>query len=167
MEITAHNSIEEAQQFLKEHFEKGTICPACNQFVKLYHRRITSSMALALMLLYHEDKKHPNEWVHVANFLNSVPNLPASIRNTGDVAKLNFWHLTEKLEGERSDGSKRNGYHRITPEGRLFVEGKSDVPKYALIFNNEKWGMDGHELVDIQDALGKRFRYDELMSKYA
>lgn len=163
MEINPNNTVDEAKRFLKENFDKGADCPCCGQFVKLYKRRITSSMALALILLYGEDKKHPGEWIHVANFLNIVPNLPAAVRNTGDVAKFTFWGLVEKMEGKREDGNKRNGFHRITQKGRWFVEGRMQVPKFALLFDNRLYGLDESKQISIHDALRNRFDYNTLM----
>jgi hypothetical protein len=66
------------------------------------------------------------------------------------------------MQGKREDGSKRNGYYRITGRGLMFAEGKLKVHSRFMIFNNTFQGFKGEE-IDVKNALGSKFNYDELM----
>lgn len=150
-------SLQEAKTYLKENYEKGTKCPCCGQFVKLYKRKITSAMALGL--IYLAKNTEADEYVHIENFFKKQP-VPSSIR--GDISKLVFWGLLEKQEGLRADGSSRNGYYKITQLGRNFVHGLVTVSKNIFIYNN-KVIKRSDELINIETALGNKFNYRELM----
>jgi len=51
----------------------------------------------------------------------------------------------------------------ITQKGRDFVEGRIQVPKYALIYNSKFLEHEG-ELVSFKGRLGEGFNYQELMA---
>jgi hypothetical protein len=118
-------------------------------------------MALALIMLYHHFKQHPRDrWVHVNAFLVKVRR-HSSIAG-GDAVKLRFWELLEREKSERDDGSDRVGRYRITDLGEKFVEGGVAVPKYAYTYNQLLLRM-SEQTITIQQALGKKFNYSELM----
>ena len=158
--VELDDTIAEGKAFLRENAEKGTECPCCGQFVKIYRRKLNSAMACALVYLYKRENREADEgWIHVENYLKSQ-NIPASIR--GDFPKLRYWGLIEQFEGQREDGSTRVGLYRITEKGELFVEGQLAVNKYILLYNQKLLGRDG-DATTIQDALGDKFNYEELM----
>jgi hypothetical protein len=134
---------------------KGTRCPMCNSFLKLYKRKLTSSMAYALILFYRSGNQ---DWIHAENYFKGLDNIPYSIR--GDFPKLRFWGLIEKKSGEKDDKNPDNGYYRISDSGIAFVKYKVKVPVHALIYKNVVEDFSS-ELMDIKQALGKKFRYDE------
>lgn len=157
MELTS--TLSQVKDYLRQNSEKGCLCPACNQHVQIYKRSITSSMGAALILL--SKMANDNQWFHLETYLKSSP-APASWR--GDVPKLRFWGLIEKREGEKEDGNPNDGIYRITPEGRFFVHGHHAVKGSILMYNNKKIGYPTDvEEVTIQDVLGKKFNYSELM----
>ena len=43
-----------ARDWLRDRVEKGAKCPCCGQFAKVYRRTITSGMARALFMIWHE-----------------------------------------------------------------------------------------------------------------
>jgi len=54
----------------------------------------------------------------------------------------------------------------ITPlltKAKNFVEKKIQVPKHVYIYNSEVKGFNEDVEIDIQNALGSKFQYDELM----
>ena len=161
-EFSSNASLKEAKDYLRENWDKGgAICPCCTQVVKLYHRPISSSMAHALILIYKYLDNHPDmEWVHMNNYLNTL-DLPLPVKS-GDNAKLRYWGLIEEKKEMREDTSKRAGYWKLTELGRQFVEGKTGVQQYAKIFGSKCYGLAG-EHIGIEDALGKKFNYKELM----
>ncbi len=159
-------TLEEARQWLRERIRKGTVCPCCKQKAKIYPRKITSSTAYAIILIYRYFlSPSADPWLHVPSFLNSVglkPRVAAAIR--GDWAKLEHWGMLEKRPGKRNDGSPRTGYHRITDVGRAFVERRLRVKKYIFFYNGMALAEQvSDELVDIDEALGNKFDYRELM----
>jgi hypothetical protein len=136
-------------------FNKGFTCSCCGSFVKTYRRKLNSSMALVLILMHRSGKK--NFW-HIEKWLKEIgkPELRA------DYHKLRFWGLIEAKVEERADGSKRNGYYKLTGRGMMFAEDKLKVQQTAIILNNKFLGFDGLE-IGIKQALSTRFNYSELM----
>ncbi|MEX2716777.1 MAG: hypothetical protein Q6370_010790 [Candidatus Sigynarchaeota archaeon] len=152
---------EDAKVFVQQNLQQGVTCPTCGQFCKVYRRKLNATMALALILIYQFFKNNPHaEWLHVAAFLVKVKR-DSSIAG-GDVVKLRYWGLLERAKGERDDGSDRVGRYRITELGRQFVEGKVKVASHVLLYNQMLLGVSS-EMISIREALGTRFRYDELM----
>jgi len=139
----------------KNDADKGFTCPCCGSFVKRYKRRLNSSMALVLIHLYRSGIK---EYVHVEQFL-SYKNLPRS----GDFHKLVLWGLLDKKTAKREDGSSRNGYYKLNEKSIDFILGKTKYQKKAIINNGNFEGFEG-DFITIQEALGSKFNYQELMN---
>lgn len=152
------HTIGEGKQWLRENFESGVNCPCCSQFVKLYKRKITSSMAYGLVLLHKHHKV--GDIVHLENFFKSLEGVPSSIR--GDISKLRFWGLLEAIEGEREDGNPSNGHYMLTAKGKDFAMDRINIPARVKIFNNRFFGFDGDE-VGVRDVMQSQFDYDELL----
>lgn len=134
----------------------GYRCQCCGQFVKEYARKLNSSMARVLILIY---KSGNFDYLHVEDFLKKL--------NRGDLRadfhKLRYWGLLKKKIENREDGSARNGFYQITTSGIWFVEGKVTVQEKILVFNNDFKGFAGDQ-INIHQALGNKFSYKELMS---
>lgn len=153
--------VEAAKAFVQQHLTDGVTCPTCGQLCKLYKRKLNSTMALALILIYQFFKTHPHaDWLHVAAFLVKVKR-DSSIAG-GDVVKLRYWGLLERAHGERDDGSDRVGRYKITAVGKQFVEGRIAVPRYVYLYNQLLLRL-SEEMTTIREALSDRFNYDELM----
>jgi len=157
-------TLADARAHVKKFAEVGLFCPCCDQFVKVYRRKITSAMTRALIELYKATtnaykllkQATGSDWVH-------MPTLLASKRlQRSDEAKLVYWELIEPFTGTREDGSSRNGHYRITPKGIAFVSGSLPVPKYAYV-SNSKVIRFSDEKVGIEACLGDKFNYRELM----
>lgn len=134
----------------------GYRCPCCGQYVREYARKITSSMARVLIILYRNGNF---DYIHVENLLKSLNK--SHLR--ADFHKLRYWGLLKKKVENREDGSARNGFYQITTSGIWFVEEKITVQEKILIFNNEFKGFSG-EQINIHQALGNKFSYKELMN---
>ena len=139
-------------------YDKGFICDCCGAYCKRYTRSFNGNMAMALVLLY---KFNMNGFVKVEDFL-----IKNGQKRCGDFSYLVHYRFLEKQSGKRDDGSKRNGYYRLTALGIMFVEGKIKASEKFLILNNKFEGFAGEE-IDIRKALGKKFNFDELMGKYS
>jgi len=157
-------SLARAREILFDGYEDGSRCLLCNQYVKLYKRKLTSAMAYALILLDKKNRREPNRWVHMEDYLKSLPGIPSSIR--GDFAKLRFWGLIVQQQGEREDKSDRVGMYKITEKGIDFVHNRIKVSKQVFIYNNDVKGFSPGE-INIRESLGQKFRYDELMNMEA
>lgn len=164
MEMPNTATLGEVKQKLADNWEMGIVCPACSQYVKLYKRKITSSMAYALILLYRYFEKNPQaEYVHMNDYLNSIEGLPYPVKS-GDNTKMQYWKLIEKMDATREDGSNRVGYWKITDLGKDFVRGLVTMRTHALLFNSKCYGFKGVDIT-IQEALSDKFNYNELMGK--
>lgn len=162
--MTDFKTLQEAQEYLQKNIEHGVICPCCSQYVKIYERSITSSMAQALILIYKYFRAHQTEkWLHVQDYLKKL-DIPAPVMS-GDVSKLKFWGILLPQDGTRDDGSKRIGFYSITQKGREFVEGRITVPEKARIYNQRFLGFAGRE-VSIREILNEGFNYADLMGEY-
>lgn len=137
-----------------QNIDKGYCCPQCGSFVKRYKRKFNSNMAIALIALY---KYSEDKFVKVEDFL-----LNNGYQRCGDFSYLRFYNFIEALKEKRKDGSNRNGYYRLTSLGTMFVEKKIKAKEKFLIMNNKLEGFDGEE-ISIQQALGNKFDYNELM----
>jgi len=154
-------TLEAAREKVQASLDVGIRCPCCDQHAKRYRRKITSSMAWALVLVLRHFLKHPEaRWLHLEDHFKAQPGLPSKVR--GDAAKLAHWELLERLEGKRSDGSNRLGYYRITRRGIAFAKGKLAVEQFALIYNGQCQGFVG-DLVTIDECWTEGFDYRELM----
>jgi len=156
-------SLAMAKSWLRERVNKGARCPCCHQFAKIYSRQITSRMAYYLILLYKMSRG--NEYIHV-NELNDRTTNKIPLYGGGDFAKLSYWKLIEPLPKDDDDddgAAKTSGYWRITEIGKKFVEGKTDLFKYANIYDGRIMGYSGDKQT-IQEALKNKFNYRELMN---
>jgi hypothetical protein len=165
-----HASLEDAKKWLRVRFGKGATCPCCNQFVKLYKRAFSKSMAYVLLLIaryYHRVGVKSDEWLHVPSYIAEVavgnPRRAAAVR--GDWAKLKFWGLIEEKPETRADGSPRVGYWRLTQLGRQFINREVKVASHVYIYNGEPLQRSVDEQITIDDALTTEFSYVEIMAE--
>lgn len=122
----------------------GVICPACGQFAKDYERPLNSLQASALITCY---RAAGDDWFHAPSLVG---------RAGGEFAKLRHWGLIEGGDGHA-------GRWRITPKGIDFLFRRIRVPQRARYYAGEFLGLVGAENWTIDDALGKKFDYAELM----
>ena len=150
-------TIVDAKKFLRKNFNKGCECPCCGQFVKLYNFKLSSSQVVGLIYLYKLDKENPDSFFKVKDIERYKEGFGG-----GSFAKGKHWGLiTDELN---DDTSKRtSGLWRITERGRKFVEGTIVLPHGVKLYNKKKYGYDKSKLINIKEALGKKFDYKELM----
>jgi hypothetical protein len=148
-------SLREVKQWLLDRVFEGETCPCCGQFAKVYRRKINSTQARALVIIYRECG---TEWGHLPTLrMHLAPH------HSNEEPKLRYWDLIEEESVVRPDGG-RAGWWRVTPEGEQWVRGLSRVAKYALIYNGECIRLDSVQTVSVQESLGDRFDYTELMN---
>ncbi len=161
-------TLEQAKAWLQDKYMAGAECPCCEQYVKLYKRKLNSSMAFVLIKMYWHARTggwSENKWLHVPSFIAEVtkeqPLLAAAVR--GDWAKLKHWDLIREKDGKRDDDSKRTGFYQITALGASFVLGQVRVPSHVYLFNEMKIDLPVGDTVTIEDVLEEKFDYRELM----
>ncbi len=139
--------------------KQGTHCPCCDRFIKVYRRALSSSMAQWLIYMYKRSAlaKIPL-WLHVEKDFHGI-----STPSRGDYAKLRYWGLIEAMPEVGGSRGRTNGYWRITKKGEEFVEGRITVPARIHLLDNRVVGW-SPKTVTIQDVLGKKFDYNELMA---
>ena len=145
-------TIEEAKAWLRDRIYDGADCPVCTQRVQLYRRKLNAGMAKALIQIY---RHAGTEWTRVQD----IPSGPKG----GDYAKLRFWGLLEP-RGDVSEDGNSAGWWRVTDKGRAFVLDQAVVPSHVGTYNNKTYPLrDPVTLITVREALGERFKYDELM----
>jgi hypothetical protein len=153
-------TLSQAEKWLKDRLDDGVECPCCHQFAKRYRRRMNSTIARWLIAFY-KAYKDEDGWVHVADAAIVLGMGPSA--RSGDYGKARFWGLIEEFPHNDDPKKKTTGMWRLTKRGKSFVRGKITVKSYALVFNNECKALEGDQMT-IQDALGAKFNYTELMS---
>ena len=129
-------------------------CPCCDRTARRYRRSLHVAMVVALIRLHKLDEKKTGYYdVHDWGYMKSG--------GSGDYAKLRFWGLILPVDS-RTYTENASGLWRITPLGKDFVSGSKSIPKYVYLFDNEKVG-ESEEKISIQQALGDKFDYRELM----
>ena len=155
--ISNIEKLEDAISLVRDNLNKGgAICPCCQQFTKVYKRKISGSSAYGLVRLY---QKYGKKEFHLERALKEL-NILKIVRS--DFPKLRYWDLIIQHKGKREDGSSRNGYYNITDRGVLFIFNHTKVQKYAHIYNNLRFQSSG-DLVLINDCWDEKFDYNELM----
>lgn len=147
------DTLADARARVEEGRDEGVTCECCGQLAKVYRRKIHAVMARDLLLSYRRADHDGRGWFH-------LPTLLPDTRG-GDFGKLAYWRLIEELPERREDGG-RAGWWRITDDGEAFATRRLRVPKYARVFDSHLLGLTG-PYAGIEDALGVRFRYDDLM----
>lgn len=142
-------TLAEAVELLRKlSLDGGAYCPCCTQFTKVYWRSIHSSQVRTLIIMH---KARGLGWQY-------LPDVPQQSR---DFTHLAYWGLIEEKGVPRPDGGRR-GLWRVTEHGLDWLRRRVRVPKYALIFDTKFLGYKG-DGITADDALGKRFKLDELM----
>lgn len=151
-------SLSQAKDFVIFNKKEGCTCPACDQFVKEYSRKLNSGMAVTLIRLV---RKRGRKWVNVKEFLRAH-----KYTNSHDWTWLRHWGLLEEAKHDKNDTSQRtSGVWIVTENGHTFVTNTmSLVMSHANTYNNKFIGLTG-KWINIKDCLGNKFDYQELMNE--
>lgn len=157
----SERTLEQAKQWLRARADDGECCPCCQQFVKVYPRTISGPMAVTLIAMFQSTE--PGDWIHVEREINDAGKTTARSR---DYSKLRYWGLIEAHPTNRTAKPPEKssaGLWRVTYKGRQFVLRKVNVERVAHVYDNRVLRFSGG-WVRIEDTLGKRFNYEELMA---
>ena len=153
---SAATTLADAKAWLRERLAEGAKCPCCTQLAKAYRRPLHASMAAKLLRFY---RAFGTGWGSRVELTGG--------QAEGDFAKLRYWHLVEESKAKRSDGG-RAGFWRVTERGARFCAGEVTLPRYVYVYDGRAVHLPGGttfegELIDIDAALGKAFKFNELM----
>ena len=163
---TLKQATEEFQRELKDNH--AAICQLCSKRTTIWKRWLSATLIKPLIVLYHHDRQHPGEWKHLVGDVN--------YSTLGvDYGKLIHFGLIENMSKElkkqgkpykRKDGNPCAGKYRITELGRSFVRGEVKIRDHVYVLDNSVIEVQGDTftLIDVRQALGKEFNYDELMA---
>ena len=122
-------TLEEAKQYLRDNYEKGTNCLCCGQRVQRYKRKLNSSMARMLIRLNILSRNA--EWVHLRDIIKGI-----SDTGGGDFSKLSYWGLIQEKKNEDDiiknvlkevTIDKENGNKIIMEDGKIIIESSGDI----------------------------------------
>ena len=148
---------------VREAAKKGTTCPVCSQYVKIYLRTINHEMARTLAIIFRHFHKWPHSKpIHVDSYLSAISKKDRPKGNNHSL--LVYWGLLQPCKAKEKNGKMRTGYYAITSKGCRFVLGKDPVNKYAVMYNNNFYGLQG-DLVFIRDVIRKNFDLQELLER--
>lgn len=160
MEDHTSTTIKDARAYIDSQISigKAAKCPCCTQTVKIYKRKIYSTMAIGLIELYKMNRVNPGY-----HHISAIESMRKS--GGGDFAKMVYWGLIDEMPQDQApEGQRTTGYWQITELGKAFVEERLTVNEYMHIFNRKVITTSGHK-IGIQDALGDEFNYTELMAR--
>lgn len=159
IELADSTPLGDARAWLRERVDDGEHCPCCTQLAKVYRRKLSSAAARTMILLAVHGGR--DRYVNLPRLLERFA--PELSSQGGYATLAHWWGLIEQMPGVRDDGSAHVGLWRLTELGAMFVDRRARVPKYARLYDGRCLGFDG-PTVGIEDALGTRFRYDDLMA---
>lgn len=166
-------TLEEAKAWLRTRFFEGAECPCCAQNVKLYKRALHGGMAASLIAFAKvtQATTPKDGWLKVPDDFVQTTKLVTVLGNR-EYNKLRYWGLLEGQGPEQAleSDAPYSGMWRITELGFQFVRGEVKLPKNVFVYNKQQLKPPAGtvvEEIDIKQALGQKFNYDELMASSA
>lgn len=170
LDLYARTALDEARaQTLAAARDGGCVCPCCGRFVKVYRRRLHAEMARFMIRLYRLDRIGPGDYLGALRWHSTREVLGDRGGNKAstDATYLVHWGLVERSDAENAAGAPA-GMLRLTPLGVAFVERRATASSHVSLLNNEELPRPSRlseSEIGIEEALGKRFSYDELMGR--
>ncbi len=137
---------------------KGSFCPCCGRFGKIYKRKLNKPMAESLVWVYSQTVRHGEKYYSIGD---KAPR--HVVRNGGSLASNRWWGLVEQ-EPNEDESKHTSGNWKITDKGMLFIRDEITVPKYCTTYNTKALAF-SDEHTDIVGALGRPFHYRDLMEE--
>lgn len=129
-------------------------CPTCGRHAQIYRRKFHSSMALQLIQLHRLGGA--KDYIHASKLI--MPGVTGS----GDFSKAKYWGLIHPKPATDEEPGKASGMWILSDAGEQFVRGTLRIPSEVLVFDDRVEGQSA-ETISIQEALGSKFNYHELM----
>ena len=148
-------SLHDVKKYLNENYKDGCYCPACNQRVQLYKRKLASTMAFCLIKFVLHTQKKGNQYTKFATILDNQNITPTQ---RADWQKLLYFRLIQ-------NDPANSGFYKVTQQGFDFVRGNILMPKYANVFNAKVYGYSMQQIT-IKQALSTKFDIDDLLNGF-
>jgi len=153
--------LSEARKELRDNLDDGIRCPCCDKYARRYRRRFNSTMARSLIWLVRASKNPRVDW---PMFVDVPKYGPRELVRSNQLPTVRWWGMVER-EGNQNPELKHSGMWRPTSVGISFAMNERMVESTAVTYDGELETLEG-ELISIDDALGKKFSYAEIMSQY-
>jgi hypothetical protein len=149
-------SASEAKSYVRDNVHDGVRCPCCEQYAKVYRRKLNSNMGRFLISLIQRSDVSVNDgWVHYSQ---------CKFRGR-DYSYLDVSYFDLASQRPNDDTGKRSsGFWRPTRRGVNFANNNLAVPKYIHVYNGSLLDF-SPDLVNIVTCLGSDFSYEELMEE--
>jgi len=151
--LSGNTPLSDAIKVVKDGMAKGIMCPCCGQYARLYERSLTGATAASLIRL---SKLPLGGYHHFSKFVGVT---------AGDYSKARYWGLMIEKPNEADSTKKHSGLWCLTERGLNFVRRAIEIPRKIKLYDGVFYGyVDEDDLVNIEDCLGTRFNYQELMT---
>lgn len=130
-------------------------CPTCGRYAQVYFRRIHTSVALQLIQAY--KLGGDTMYIHTSKLIAK------GTSGVGDFSKAKYWKLIDEMPHTPAE-KKSSGYWKLTDLGVEFVLHGLKIQKFAVVYDDKVIDMKG-ALLSIEDCLGDKFDYGELMGQ--
>ena len=148
------STLAEARLAVLENREKGITCPCCDKFARSYRRKFNATMTRSLIWLV-RSWKNTQTWVDVPS------TAPRWLVRSNQLPTVRWWDLIERCPNDNPE-VKHSGLWRPTQKGLEFAYKRIKIPAKALTYDGKVIALEG-DLVTIEDTLGTKFDYAELM----
>jgi hypothetical protein len=152
--------LSEARKELRDNLDDGIRCPCCDKYARRYRRRFNSTMARSLIWLVRASKNTRVDW---PMFVDVPKYGPRELVRSNQLPTVRWWGMVER-EGNQNPELKHSGMWRPTSAGISFAMDECMVESTAVTYDGELEALEG-ELISIDDALGKKFSYAEIMEE--
>jgi hypothetical protein len=144
----------------REQLRAGFTCPHCGRYGQEYKRKLNSGMAASLIWLvkFYESRKP----LGVDFWVNVQENGTRQVLTSREIGKLQYWGLAELKPNLDEPDKKESGLWRPTGKGIDFVYNRTRVPSHVFVYDDKVLEF-STETVNVQDALGTKFSYADLM----
>lgn len=153
MEINNNSTLQDVKQYLNNNYKDGCYCPACNQRVQLYKRKLSSTMAFCLIKFVLYTRKHGNHFKKYSDILDDQNITPTQ---RADWQKLAYFRLIQPNPDQSAE-------YKVTSNGFDFVHGNILMPQYANVMNKKVYGY-AMQQITIKQALSTKFNLDDLLN---
>lgn len=165
MTLDPNSTLAQAKEWLRSRLDDGAKCPCCSQHAKIYRRKLNSGMAVSLLAFARVTQlTNPKDgWLRVPDDFVQTATVLKVLKNR-EYNKLRYWGLLEAHPTDQSLDANTpfTGMWRITELGLKFARAEVEVPESVSIYDNRVMKR-ATKLTSIQQALGSKFNYAELM----
>lgn len=132
-------------------------CPCCRRYAQMYKRPIGPGQAIPLLAVFKKVGMDPYREPEV---------LPR--KSEGQLTLTKHWGLVMPWECPSGvkDPKRQSRWWRITDRGKDWLEGEIRIAKYAYLFDDTHWKLEGPRITWLQAVRAPRFDLDKLMESF-